>query len=127
MVAPVITYSSRHHVVLTLGGDLVCYVIDKIKMGKVFTAGAIKGASQHLKRDIPKEGSKIREMYDLFYSNRGKIIDITIDSGGYNRKSYLENSYGLDIRRISKEKWILVGEWDGKVYIDYVVNKDIGL
>src|SRR6266404_2959165 len=129
MVTTIIAYSNHLLVTLTLGGDLVHYIIDHINMGKIFTAGAMKGISQHNKRDLPREGSKIRELYDLFMANKGKIIAISLnlngDTSSNRRKEYLQDSYGLDIRKVCNGKWILAGEWDGKVYIDYMANKSI--
>jgi hypothetical protein len=34
--------------------------------------------------------------------------------------SDLQDYYGLDIRRISRGKWVLAGEWFGLTYLDYI-------
>jgi hypothetical protein len=70
---------------------------------------------------VPRDGTRIRAVYDLFYANKGKIIDFCTT----NKKlawclTPLADTYGLDIRCIRKNKWCLVGEWFGRVYVDYL-------
>jgi hypothetical protein len=86
------------------------------------SAAQMKGTKRGVKfnNGKPREGSRMRELYDLFYNNKGKIVDFcATDTNGASRLSYLTDIYGLDIRRIRKNKWCLVGEWFGKVYVDY--------
>jgi hypothetical protein len=80
-------------------------------------------------QQIPKEGTKIRKIYDLLMENRGRWVDVSRSSFGIKYSGALAsisealiNGYGLDIRK-SYGKWLLAGEWFGKVYIDYVVEK----
>lgn len=93
-------------------------------MSKVSTVSESKGMKPRgpAKRDIPKEGTKIRELYDLFMNNKGKVLDVVLGSGNHHSKEYLMDFYGLDIRCLRYGKWCLVGEWDGDKYIDYVTQ-----
>jgi hypothetical protein len=61
--------------------------------------------------------------------NRGRWVDISPSSFGIKYSGHmgsiseaLINRYGLDIRK-GHGKWLLAGEWFGKVYIDYVVEQ----
>src|SRR3954465_4784253 len=82
-----------------------------------------------ISREIPKEGTKTRKVYDLLMGHRGRWVTISSSSFGTTASSIsriserLINSYGLDIRKNYGGKWLLAGEWFGKVYIDYVVEK----
>jgi hypothetical protein len=80
-------------------------------------------------QQLPKEGTKTRKVYDLLMENRGRWVDISPSSFGIKYSGALGsisealmNSYGLDIRK-GYGKWLLAGEWFGKVYIDYVVEQ----
>lgn len=53
--------------------------------------------------------------------NKGRVISWSI-AGNSNLLENLRSFYGLDIRRISRTKWCLVGEWFGKVYVDYLAE-----
>jgi hypothetical protein len=98
-------------------------------MAHQLSIGEIKDPKRTARsRDTPKEGTNIRRVYDLLMENRGRWVIVTPQSTGllvgslctiFNR---LNDSYGLDIRR-GYGKWLLAGEWFGKVYIDYVVEK----
>jgi len=75
---------------------------------------------------VPREGTAIREIYDLFQANKGVPIEFTIPR---NRRvvDSLIDFYGLDIRCLhrgrrhcGKSRWVLAGEWFGSVYVDYV-------
>lgn len=70
-------------------------------------------------RDLPGEGTKLRAAYDHFLSHKGKAVSENIS---YRTREDLENYYGLDIRRVGFGKWMLCGEWFGKVYIDYLAE-----
>jgi hypothetical protein len=77
-----------------------------------------------LKTDLPNEGTRVREVYDLFQNNKGSILNTTLNELGcdYTTISQLVDFYGLDIRRLGHRKWCLVGEWFGKTYIDYLAE-----
>ena len=72
----------------------------------------------------PSVGTKAREIWDLFQASRGKVIEF--DAAAHTKNiSALRNYYGLDLRRIKKHRWCLVGEWlhDG-TYVDYVAEPE---
>ncbi|WP_458756651.1 hypothetical protein ACSVBT_12790 [Afipia sp. TerB] len=80
---------------------------------------------------IPREGSKIRKVYDLFYANKGRPVEFqTSDCGDPNIIGKLIDFYGLDIRLIRngssrvgrRSQWILAGEWFGLTYVDYIAD-----
>jgi hypothetical protein len=83
-------------------------------------------SASSLKRDsdkrqaLPREGTRLRFLYDLFQSNRGKIVSFSLARAGKDVAS-LVDFYGLDIRTIGKRRWLLAGEWQGKEYVDYVL------
>jgi hypothetical protein len=69
---------------------------------------------------VPRIGTKLRSIYDLFISSKGQVIDFV---AAHERPlSDLQDYYGLDIRRISRGRWVLAGEWFGRVYLDYVAE-----
>lgn len=83
------------------------------------SAAQLKGVKVYVS-DKPRAGSRIRRIYDLFYDNKGKVVDFcTTRNPDTLCLAPLIDTYGLDIRRIKKNKWCLVGEWFGKVYVDY--------
>lgn len=92
-------------------------------------ASAMKGNARGRRpHDVPREGSKIRAVYDLLQANKGCPIEVTLCSGGHSVVRDLMDYYGLDIRCIRqgggavKPKWVLAGEWFGRVYIDYIAE-----
>lgn len=88
------------------------------------SAAAIKGWKKHiLQQQIPRRGTEIRRTYDLFCANKGKVVRFTRNPTNPNIVNQLRDVYGLDIIRLQNRKWCLVGEWFGKVYIDYVAEK----
>jgi hypothetical protein len=92
-------------------------------MGYVSSAADVKSNLSSAKRNVPKEGTKTRELYNLFMSNKGKVIDIDFGDRtqmNWRIKENLMDFYGLDIRSFGRKKWCLVGEWDGRAYIDYM-------
>lgn len=78
----------------------------------------------------PREGTRLRAIYDLFQSNKGKPVEYhsTVDKAAIPK---LIDFYGLDIRCLQngssrtgrKSQWVLAGEWFGKVYIDYIAEQ----
>jgi hypothetical protein len=73
-------------------------------------------------QSLPREGTKLREIYDLFQANKGLPIAFKSDPHG-TRVANLINFYGLDLRCIRQGKWVLAGEWFGKVYVDYIAQR----
>lgn len=94
------------------------------------SVGNIKNKTCSHSQPIPREGSKIREVYDLFYANKGVAIEWHF-SGSNRLILDLQDYYGLDIRNLQKgsprtgrpSKWVLAGEWFGKTYVDYIATK----
>lgn len=96
-------------------------------------AGVNRGGP--ITRKLPAEGTSIRRVYDVLYKNRGLLVPLD-DLRALRRElntrtrnnfssmtSQLKNFYGCDIRRDTSNPIMgsmsLVGEWVGKVYIDY--------
>ena len=84
-------------------------------------------ASQFRKRKgprcnpMPGAGTQLRALYDLFMSSKGRVIDFNYPTGGRPMLD-LADYYGLDIRRVARGKWVLAGEWYGRVYLDYLAE-----
>ena len=89
---------------------------------RVSSAARIKG--KHCggrTNETPAEGTFLRKVWDLLQENKGKHTlkpkyIPTRDWGNATRD--LRDFYGLDIR-----KGILVGEWFGRVYVDYLAQE----
>lgn len=70
---------------------------------------------------LPKAGSKVRELFDLFQQFKGQLIDLgTFDKLIWLRIKYLKDMYGMDIVHVSKGRWRLHGEYVGSKYVIYV-------
>lgn len=92
------------------------------------TVNEIKRHKQFDKYQKPKEGTALRKYYDLFTENKGLPVQVAVKSTLPNaftgvRLEQLRSRYGLDIRRLRTKEWVLVGEWDGRVYIDYIAER----
>lgn len=92
-------------------------------MSRCATVTEIKGAKYGPLHEAPREGTRLREIYDLLQSNKGTPTDFTCRKRDTNRIDQLRDFYGLDIRNIGYRRWLLAGEWFGKVYIDYVAER----
>lgn len=77
------------------------------------------GKRTRIRNDVPNKGTKIRGLYDYFLRYRG--IPVAYASVG-NTLQRLQNDYGLDIRKIKRGSWVLAGEWNGSIYIDYIAQ-----
>ena len=97
---------------------------------KLQSAAEAKG--YHVVRDLtapPKAGSARRALYDLLFDNKGRIVDVR--SVGFKNTHMraqaleaLRDTYGLDIRQCpGKYRFMLVGEWCGRIYVDYLAEK----
>lgn len=71
---------------------------------------------------VPKTGTKLRALYDLFISSKGQVIDFAASTGNGRPLADLIEYYGLDIRRVSPCKWVLAGEWFEEIYRDYIAE-----
>ena len=77
---------------------------------------------------LPSEGSLARRVYDQLFADNGKEVELKGLEGTHRGAIgaaivALSDFYGMDIRHFSKSKYILAGEWCGRVYIDYVVER----
>lgn len=87
---------------------------------RVRSAGAVKQLPQSSAlQSAPKAGTRLRAVYDLLQSNRGR--DIAVSLGGM--ACALEDYYGLDLRRNHGGTVTLVGEYVGEFYHDYVNDR----
>lgn len=80
---------------------------------------------------LPREGTKLRLIYNLLYEYRGSHVPIEkwrrlCDQAGHSSVvdciyKYLPDYYGCDILGQGSHARgpALIGEWMGKVYIDY--------
>ena len=73
-------------------------------------------------KDLPGSGTNLRKLYDMFMTNQGRVIAWHHRSWNSRNLDDLRDYHGLDIRRVGKGKWLLAGEWCGKVYVDYVAK-----
>jgi hypothetical protein len=81
---------------------------------------------------LPREGSRLRAIYDELMENKGFPIQGGFTNRDKNCVEQLQNFYGLDIRifrhgkgrgKGSTSVWILAGEWFGKTYVDYIADR----
>lgn len=80
---------------------------------------------------LPKEGSRIRWIYDRLMENKGQPIPLKLNASGDSRRMQsLQDFYGLDIRRLQSGNsrtgrsslYVAAGEWFGRVYVDYIAE-----
>lgn len=96
------------------------------------TVSRAKGKAHGVLQQKPREGTRLRQVYDLFQANKGTPIEFHVRMFGPdpNIVNKLMDFYGLDIRRIRSgssrvgrvSTWVLAGEWFGRVYVDYVAD-----
>jgi len=96
----------------------------------MLSAATLKGRRVKLRQDVPRPGTRVRAVYDLFKAARGQPLtgSLMALSGTGRGAAYalietLRNCYGLDIRRLHNRRWVLAGEWDGRVYIDHIAAR----
>lgn len=88
------------------------------------------GRGGYRRRLVPGEGTRLREVYDLFCANKGTVI-LEKGQSFNNNVNQLRDFYEMDIRCLRKEhiadggfsRWVLVGEWFGDRYVDYVAGR----
>jgi len=92
------------------------------------TVSQLKGSGGPPTHPIPCEGTHRREIYDKLQQNRGCPVQFSGRSLHSVMRS-LRDEYGLDIRCTRKgnqhnqPSYILVGEWFGERYEDYVAAR----
>jgi len=105
------------------------------------TAASIKASTRNRRKKhytyhresvgvTPRDGTKIRAVFDLFDQNRGAIMtlnasltkDMALKPGISHSIDHLNIMYDMDIRRLGRASYCLAGRWvDGK-YEDYFVE-----
>jgi hypothetical protein len=102
-------------------------------MARTSSAGSTK-SGQGRRQQKPREGTLLREIYDLFKANEGLPIELNVASKFRGNccaaSEQLQSIYGLDIRclypKCGHRKvsiWVLAGEWFGMDYVDYIARR----
>lgn len=88
------------------------------------SAAVAKGKRAPLTQLVPRDGTKVRALYDLLMLNKGLPVDLPLTLL-YNSGSieHLRNFYGMDIRKLGYGRWVFAGEWFGPTYLDYVADR----
>jgi hypothetical protein len=102
---------------------------------KDYSVAQIKKGHKAFVEQFPKEGSRVREIFDILHLYKGHIIDFGESfykkTKGWNinqtRIKYLNDMYGMDIVHISKSKYQFVGEHIGSKYVSYEVGKPLNI
>jgi len=87
-----------------------------------FSVAVMKGRHSPPHHLVPTEGTKIRAVFDLFMANKGIPVHYKAAKGEV-QLYYLRDFYGLDIRRVGPQRFVLAGEWFDTVYIDYIADR----
>ena len=97
---------------------------------KDYSAAQIKKGHKVFIEQFPKEGSRVREIFDILHLYKGHIIDFGEPpkrSEGWDKVDkcmrYLSDMYGMDIAHVGKGKYQFVGEYIGAKYVSYVSDK----
>ena len=102
---------------------------------KDYSAAQIKrGYKAHIEQ-LPREGSKVRELFDLLHLYKGHIIDFGPDAvkqknrfnNFHTRVLYLRNMYGMEIRYVGMGKFIFEGEYIGATYVSYTIDTPLNV
>lgn len=94
------------------------------------TVAQCKRSHSAMLQNVPREGSRLRAIYDLFQSRKGLPVEFYQRRYGAEIRQ-LTDFYGFDIRRLQSGNsqtgraslYVLAGEWFGKVYIDYIAER----
>lgn len=76
------------------------------------------------KRKEPREGTRLRQLWDLFQSSPGQPVEVRFPNRtgkGYTNRQLddLRDYYDLDIKPVGRGLWCLVGQWEGEEYTAY--------
>ena len=77
-------------------------------------------------QSAPKEGTKLREVYDLFMASPGTPIDWPTSRSQKGMKETLIDFYGLDIRFVGPRggnkggKYVLAGMYRGSEFVSFL-------
>jgi hypothetical protein len=101
---------------------------------KDYSAAQIKKGHRAFVEQFPKEGSRMREIFDILHLYKGQIIDFGKPpkrSEGWDKVDkcmhYLSNMYGMDIIHVGKGKYQFVGEYISAKYVSYVSGKPLNI
>jgi hypothetical protein len=103
---------------------------------KDYSAAQIKKGHKAFVEQFPKEGSRVREIFDILHLYKGHIIDFGKPpkrGEGWNKvdacMKYLRNRYGMDIIHVGKGngKYKFVGEYISAKYVKYVSDKPLNI
>jgi len=86
---------------------------------RLIPASHLKGRATKIVASMPREGTKLRALYDLFQANKGQVVAINRTKHTGRRFDDLTDFYGLDIQQVRLGHWMLVGEWFGEDYVSY--------
>lgn len=111
-------------------------------MSHILSAAELKrGKFGYVRQDMPKEGTRLRLLFDLFWRYKGHPVPddafrAIIGLAGTCFKLEALRNYGLDIRAFpmktrgtligqegshgNKRCYVLVGVWEGSKYLDFV-------
>lgn len=96
-------------------------------MQRPASVSLLKGTHHMPLQEKPREGTKLRKVYDKLFENAGFPIPIDFNE---NNITTLTLFYGLDIRSVQRKSFkrnlektvVLAGYWDGRVYIDCIAK-----
>jgi hypothetical protein len=92
------------------------------------SAARMKGNNSGHTNAVPREGTRLREVWDTFQSAHGIVLQMVLSQADKYVIQQLRDYYGLDIRSIKHGYWCLCGEWvQGGGYIDYVAARHHGV
>lgn len=100
-------------------------------MARTMSIGRFKNGQGGYRRPVPAEGTRLRELYDLFKANEGVPVAVATSRG--RPVDDLTDFYGLDIMCLIpgrggapphnvKPVYVLAGEWFGMEYVDYIAR-----
>jgi hypothetical protein len=94
-------------------------------MQRPMSVSRLKGNNKGPEQEKPREGTKMREVYDRLFEHAGRQIPFDFDPCILYA---LMNFYGLDVTRVQRKSFkkntcstcIRAGYWDGKTYFDCI-------
>lgn len=98
-----------------------------VLMSRVHSASRAKeDGKSRIQNSVPRPGTILRELWDLLHVYRAESVEISSKRFNGGNLMLLRDFYGLDIRKVTKgrpPKYMLVGEWIGSRYVDYVAER----
>lgn len=94
-------------------------------MQRPASVSLLKGSRNRPLQEKPREGTKLRLIYDRLFENAGFPIPMDFNADIITTFTLF---YGLDIRPVQRKSFkrnleptvVLAGYWDGNVYIDCI-------